>query len=110
MTWIPETCTLPTMQQPLRVAEFDQLFTDALLAAERTAPTVLRLTLEAAAEERARELAARESACCAFFSFTFDRGQDGRTMMDVATPEAHRDVLDAFAEQARAGLRARESG
>ncbi len=70
MTWVPESCTLPTVEQPLRVVEFDQLFTDALLGVERAAPTVLRLALEPAADQRARELAARESECCAFFSFT----------------------------------------
>ena len=24
--WVPQACTLPTVQQPLRVAEFDGLF------------------------------------------------------------------------------------
>jgi hypothetical protein len=110
MTWIPESCTLPTAERPLRVAEFDQLFTDALFEVERIAPTVLRLTFEPTADQRARELAAKEIACCAFFALPFDRDEDGRTVMDVAAPEAHRGVLDALAEHARAGLRGGEGG
>jgi hypothetical protein len=31
MTWVPEACTLPTVDQPLRAAEFDDLFATALL-------------------------------------------------------------------------------
>jgi len=110
VTWVPESCALPTVEQPLRVAEFDQLFADALLGVERAAPTVLRLALEPAADQRARELAARESECCAFFSFTFDRGEGDRAVMEVAVPEAHRAVLDALAERARSALRARAAG
>ena len=26
VTWVPESCKLPTVEQPLRVAEFDALF------------------------------------------------------------------------------------
>ena len=26
MAWVPEACTLPTVEQPVRVAEFDELF------------------------------------------------------------------------------------
>ncbi|MEU9473975.1 hypothetical protein AB0D78_47270 [Streptomyces avermitilis] len=29
-TWIPASCTLPTTEQPLRVAEFDALFAERL--------------------------------------------------------------------------------
>ena len=25
-SWVPEACTLPTVEQPVRVAEFDELF------------------------------------------------------------------------------------
>ncbi|MEV4838269.1 hypothetical protein AB0K05_27425 [Nonomuraea sp. NPDC049486] len=39
--WVPSACTLPTAEQPLRVAEFDALFADAVRAVarpDRTAP------------------------------------------------------------------------
>lgn len=43
--WAPSACTLPTTEQPLRVAEFDALFTDAVQTVARPAPTRLRLEL-----------------------------------------------------------------
>lgn len=97
----------------MRVAEFDRLFSDILLDVERTALTVLRLTLEPATEQHARELAARDSECCALFTFTFNRGANGRTVMavmEVATPKTRRSVLDAQAERAGAGRHARGRG
>jgi hypothetical protein len=30
MTWVPDACTLPTEEVPLRVAEFDALFASTL--------------------------------------------------------------------------------
>jgi hypothetical protein len=43
MTWVPESCRLPTVEQPLRVAEFDELFASAVTPAERVDRTGLRL-------------------------------------------------------------------
>ena len=43
MTWVPEACTLPTVDQPLRVAEFDELFATAVRPAERVGRTELRI-------------------------------------------------------------------
>ena len=36
--WAPDACTLPTVERPLRVAEFDDLFT-AVRRSERPQPT-----------------------------------------------------------------------
>lgn len=41
MTWVPQSCTLPTVEQPLRVAEFDALFATAVRSAERLRRTEL---------------------------------------------------------------------
>ena len=38
MSWVPIDCTLPTTQQPLRVAEFDTLFATALRRVSRPTP------------------------------------------------------------------------
>ncbi|MCP3805541.1 hypothetical protein NLX83_40375 [Allokutzneria sp. A3M-2-11 16] len=95
--WAPQACTLPTEQQPLRVAEFNALFADALLTAHRTAPTRLRLVLDGNAEDRAAELTRRETECCSFFTFTFTRN-DNHVYLDVEVPDKHADVLDALAE------------
>ena len=32
--WVPEACTLPTVEQPLRLAEFDSLFATGLVDQE----------------------------------------------------------------------------
>lgn len=94
--WVPQTCTLPTAEQPLRVAEFDELFANGLRGMERLAPTRLRLLLSPEVEVRARELAAREVECCSFFEFAFADGGDGQLVMDVTVPVAHVAVLDSL--------------
>ncbi|WP_447001951.1 hypothetical protein ACRAKI_19600 [Saccharothrix isguenensis] len=111
--WVPQACTLPTAQQPLRVAEFDTLFTTALGAVHRAEPTRLRLTLDGAPEVEvaARELADRETRCCSFFVFTFSRTGDGGALyVDVEVPKAHFDVLDGLAERAQAAVSAPPRG
>lgn len=105
MTWVPQSCTLPTEEQPLRIAEFDALFAEALLAVERPTPVQARLVLDAAAEPVARELAERETSCCSIFTFAFGRDGTGRLTMDVAVPDEHVGVLAALVDRA-AGARA----
>jgi hypothetical protein len=61
--WVPEACTLPTVELPLRVAEFDDLFAVALRDVHRVAASRLQLTLDPAAEAAARDLVAREIRC-----------------------------------------------
>lgn len=95
LAWVPEACALPTTEQPLRVAEFDSLFATALSSAVRTSPTTLRLVLSADAEAIARDLTAREAACCSFFNFTIEPRSDV-LLVDVQVPASHVDVLDAI--------------
>jgi hypothetical protein len=98
--WVPASCTLPTVEQPIRVAEFDDLFI-SVQSAERLDPTTLRLTMPAEAEAQARDLAGRESSCCSFFGFDFT--PVGEVLeMTVTVPSAHMAVLDAFAARAAA--------
>ena len=47
--WVPEACTLPTVDRPVRLAEFDDLFATALRGQQRLSPTVLRWRLDPAA-------------------------------------------------------------
>jgi hypothetical protein len=100
-------CALPTEQQPLRVAEFEALLACTVGAAERPEPTLLRLHLDAGAqvEAQARDLTARESSCCSFFTFTFSRPSDDRLQLDIAVPAEHAGVLDCLAARAQAGMR-----
>jgi len=103
--WVPETCTLPTVERPLRRAEFDQLFATALRGQQRLSPTELRWRLDQSAEATARDLTTRESSCCSFFSFTLAPDGDA-VRVDVRVPAAHVDVLDALADRAAAGMAA----
>ena len=107
--WVPEACTLPTVDQPLRLAEFDDLFATALRDQRRLSPTVLRWRLDPAAEPVARDLTARESSCCSFFTFTFATAGEGEheaVNLDVQVPPAQIAVLDALAGRAVAGMAA----
>jgi hypothetical protein len=102
--WIPQACTLPTVERPLRLAEFDDLFATALRTQQRRSATTLSWALDPAAEATARDLADRESCCCSFFSFTFHPG-DEALRLDLSVPVAHVEILDALAERAAAGIR-----
>lgn len=97
--WVSEACTLPTVEQPIRVAEFDDLFASAVRSVQQVSPTRARLLIDADARGRARDLAARETACCAFFGFTFSE-QGDQVAMQVTVPPAHASVLAAWTARA----------
>jgi hypothetical protein len=101
-SWVPEACTLPTAEQPLRLAEFDALFSQDLTAVQQTSTDTALLTLRpaAAVAARAADLAARETACCSFFEFTLT-ATGGHLTMQIHTPAQHAAVLDALVERAR---------
>jgi hypothetical protein len=104
--WVPDACTLPTVEQPLRQAEFDNLFT-SLVGVDRTDVTRATLTFAGAAElaSTAQDLADRETACCSFFAFTITpdtprRATQEAVHMSIAVPKAHAAVLAALVERA----------
>jgi hypothetical protein len=108
---VPEACTLPTVEQPTRIAEWGSLF-GAVLATEAVGAQQGRLVFPAdsALVARARDLAARETECCSFFTFEFAQALDeagASTMtLDVRVPPSQSAVLDAFvawAEGVRTG-------
>lgn len=101
--WVPEACTLPTVEQPLRMVEFDELFARALRGQVRISRSVLRWSLDPGVEAAARDLAARESACCSFFTFEFTRTESG-LQLDVLVPAAQVAVLDGLAARAAARM------
>src|SRR5215212_2424579 len=100
LDWVPASCTLPTVEQPLRVAEFDDLFTTAVRHLDRVDPATVLLTLDASSWDQARDLAGRESSCCSFFGFDFTPAGDDTVTMRVTVPAAHTAVLDALAARA----------
>lgn len=94
---MPSACTLPTAEQPLRVAEFDALFAEAVQQVTRADRTRLQwdLVFAPATAARAAELAARENGCCSFFTFTLTVA-DGAMTLQVQVPDQHTAVLDAL--------------
>jgi len=102
-SWAPQDCTLPTASRPLRAAEFTDLFRDAVTGAERLDAGRLRLTLrrDRQVAAQAAELAAAETECCSFFTFTLTVAADS-LQLDVEVPAARAAILDALATQARA--------
>ena len=103
--WVPDACTLPTVEQPLRRDEFDALFAEDVDGLEQVSPERLRLDLrphpDAAA--RAARLAVKETGCCSFFGFDLAVG-DGRVAMTVTTSSAHAPVLAALRDRAAARI------
>lgn len=93
--WTPASCTLPTAEQPLRLAEFDKFLRAAVRQAPRISTTQLNLVILRESEAAARELAERETGCCSFFGFHFGDAADG-VVMQIRVPEDHVDVLDAL--------------
>ena len=64
MTGAPDT-------GPERLREYQRLFSQALIGREKTATGIcFRLRAQPGTEAWVRDLAAREKACCAFFTFT----------------------------------------
>jgi hypothetical protein len=109
--WVPvDSCTLPTHEQPLRAAEFDDLFANAVRAVEHPYGSADRARLVLAGDEtladRVQQLADAESACCSFFTFTLTQLESARgatvVALDVGVPAARSDVLAALVERARA--------
>ena len=102
-TWVPaDACTLPTPERPTRLAEFADLF-GSVRGVHRGGPEWLRLRLvdTAGVEEQARDLTARESACCSFFDFDVHR-EAGDLVLDVRVPPNRVEVLDGLSAQVAA--------
>lgn len=108
LAWVPQSCTLPTEERPLRVVEWDALFAERLTSLSRPDPFHLRLVLAGGpgVEERVRDLVERESGCCSFFAFTTSPGED-LIGLDIAVDQAHEAVLDALATRTAAALEKR---
>jgi hypothetical protein len=101
--WAPSACTLPTAERPLRVAEFDTVFAEAVTNVERVGPCLARLDLQADAETAGRVagLVTRETGCCSFFTFTLT-ATGGALSLEISVPNQHVAVLDALTARALA--------
>ncbi|MFF0067126.1 hypothetical protein ACFYRC_37635 [Streptomyces sp. NPDC005279] len=103
LAWVPQSCTLPTEERPLRVAEWDSLIAKWLTGVARPQPQTLRLELELedgpGVTDQIRDLAEREGGCCSFFTFAVAPGENG-IRLDISVDHVHEPVLDALAVRA----------
>jgi hypothetical protein len=107
LAWVPDACSLPTVDRPLRLTEFDDLFAVAVRRVEPVTPTHARLHLtgETGLAATVRDLTARETECCSFFDFTVTpvTAVEGETViLDVDVPAQYANVLDALTLRASA--------
>ena len=111
-TFVPDACTLPTAERPLRLAEFDDLFAAHLRGVARRSPTRLTLALDGdpATEAAARDLTGRESECCSFFAFTITAAGSAPLDLDVAVPDAQIAVLDGLERLAATAIGRNQGG
>ena len=81
-----------------RIAEYRRLFTQSLLGRSRTGSGIrFRFRADPGLEDWLRDLARREKACCAFFTFTIHvSGPEVWWDACVVDDEAARRVLDEF--------------
>ncbi len=101
-SWVPSSCTLPNAEQPLRLAEFDAFFASDVTGVEDLAGGVrLRLVPDDRVAVRASSLAARETQCCSFFTFTLT-ATGSELVLDITAPDARSDVVGEIATRARA--------
>ena len=98
LTWVPDACTLPSVDRPFRLAEFDQLFADHLRGADRVDPQTLDVTLTPASRETVADLTARETECCSFFTFTMSESAD-ELRLRITVPPTQTAVLDGLSER-----------
>jgi hypothetical protein len=110
--WVPvDACTLPSANQPLRLAEFDDLFPTALRAIERRVDSGRARLMLAGGDDladRVQRLTDAETACCSFFTFTLtplsrseaDAADETVLALDIEVPVARADVLATLIQRA----------
>jgi hypothetical protein len=99
--WVPDACTLPTTEQPLRQAEFDELFHLTARSVERIDQrrAVFELPAQPSVAARVADLAMREVDCCSFFTFGLT-ATGGRLTLEITVPAPYVTVLDALVSRA----------
>jgi len=83
---------------PERLGEYQRIFSLALIGRERTADGIrFRFRAQPGIEAWVRDLAAREKACCAFFTFTITAlGEEVCWDATVIDDDIARAILDEF--------------
>lgn len=109
---VPDACSLPTAEQPLRVAEFEALFASAVRSVDRLDDRHVRMQLmgDSGLEATVRDLTERENGCCGFFGFTVTPAESNTgeaVTLDIEVPANYVDVLGGLARQAKTALAGR---
>jgi hypothetical protein len=83
---------------PERLREYQRIFSQALIGRERTAGGIrFRFRAQPGIEAWLRDLAAREKACCAFFTFAITAlAEEVRWDASVVDDDIARAILDEF--------------
>jgi hypothetical protein len=83
---------------PERLREYQRIFSLALIGRERTAAGIrFRFRAQPGIEAWVRDLAAREKACCGFFTFSVTAlGEEVRWDATVVGDDIARAILDEF--------------
>ena len=93
-----------TVERPLRLGEFDDLFAGAVRQVDSVSPTRAdAVDRRGWAGVTVRDLTARETVCCSFFAFTVtpEPAEDGEALtLDVEVPPQYADVLATLVERA----------
>jgi hypothetical protein len=96
---VPDACTLPPRDQPLRVAEWDALFSQSARQVRRMPDrAVFVLDRTSASAASVADLADRESQCCSFLTFALSFGSDS-LQLEVSSADRP-DVVTALAQRA----------
>lgn len=100
MTDIPIVCDMTDAPDTAaeRLAEYERLFGSALVGRERTGEGIrFRFRDEPGLEAWVRDLATREKACCAFFTFAItSQGDEVWLDASVVDDDLARQVLDEY--------------
>lgn len=90
-----DACTLPAVERPARLTEFDSVVRPAVRTIERRGCELrIELSGEDGLAERVRDLAARESACCPVVIEV--SGTDRDLSVTISVSPSSRNVLDAL--------------
>lgn len=100
-------CTLPTSARPLRVAEFEELFSDQIARPRWLDVHRVEFTFDDAGNryDQVNDLVTRERACCPFFDFSITKEprlatQRPAVMLRVGVPASRHDLLEALTNRA----------
>jgi hypothetical protein len=98
----PIACTLSPEQVPGRLTDWRELVALATGRVKTEAGVRLAFPSSPDLAGRVADLAAREAACCSFFTFVIGVGADALSL-EIGAPPGATELVDSLLEQAGAG-------